>query len=107
MPRKRRRLFPPDVVERALALEMVENDADAKTVKDYLKELLKKMLLEQDDFSGKRPWGNSDAYWKFYETFIRGGIIQGSLDEDGYIDELKDTERGYADELLLALVDSF
>lgn len=45
--------------EEILALPMGENDADAKTVKEYLKKLLETLWEEGEGFSGKRPFGNS------------------------------------------------
>jgi hypothetical protein len=42
-----------------LALKMGPNDADAETVRDYLKALLSKVVEEGEEFSGKRPFGNS------------------------------------------------
>ena len=44
---------------RALSLSLPENDAEAATVRDYLLELLHAVLVEEESFSGKRPFGNS------------------------------------------------
>lgn len=54
-----------------LDILMGENDAGALTVRDYLKALLRRLWLEQEGFSGKRPFGNS-----------------GWEDEDGWIEAI-------------------
>ena len=45
--------------EAALAIVLPENDAEAETVKDYLTELVFRVLVDEESFSGKRPFGNS------------------------------------------------
>lgn len=40
------------------------NSAKAKAVGDYLTKLVVRVLQEADDFSGKRPFGDSDWYWE-------------------------------------------
>lgn len=45
--------------EEVLALRLPPNDADAATVRDYLKALLLVVWREGESFSGKRPFGNS------------------------------------------------
>ena len=44
-----------------LDLKFYNNDLDKKiTIKDFFKELLAKLLKEQEMFDSKRPFGNSD-----------------------------------------------
>lgn len=66
--------------EQILNVKMVENDADAETIRDYLKALLTKLWCEDEGFSGKRPFGNSG--WQ--------NEVYASLDECEEIPE--DTE---------------
>jgi len=49
--------------EDVLSLQMPSNDADADTVREYLKALLTALWDEGESFSGKRPLGNSG--WEF------------------------------------------
>ena len=69
-----------------LDIEMQDNDADAKTIREYLKALLSKLWEEGEAFSGKRPFGNS--YWEYplYTTLVKADRVEGSLDEEGYLD---------------------
>ncbi len=66
-----------------LALPMPSNDADAGTVRDYLKALLNALWLEEESFSGKRPFGNSGWQSDVYIALIRGGGVEGSVDDEG------------------------
>lgn len=65
---------------------MRENDAGADTVRDYLRCLLSTLLVEQEGFSGKRPFGNSDWIGELEIALIDAGLIEGRVDDDGYID---------------------
>lgn len=80
---------------------MVENDALAATVKEYLGLLLSTLWLLGDLFSAKRPFGNSDWQWKIYESLAKAGIIPAVWDEEGY---LEDINRYAADELILLAI---
>lgn len=78
-----------------LDLPMQENDAGAKTVRDYLLMLLKTLWREQDGFSGKRPFGNSGWDYDLYTALVKGKAIKGSFYEydDGY-SELEHCDEG-------------
>jgi hypothetical protein len=71
-----------------LGLSMPPNDADAKTVKDYLKALLTELWREQEGFSGKRPFGNSGWEYDMYPPLIKAGLVEGELDENGYVEDV-------------------
>ncbi len=73
-----------------LDLELERNDAKAKTVRDYFKALLKRLLTEEEGFSGKRPFGNSGWTRDLQVPLIKAGIVKGSLDDDGYIETVDD-----------------
>ena len=68
-----------------LDIEMQDNDADAKTIREYLKALLSKLWEEGEAFSGKRPFGNSGWEFPLYTALVKAGVVEGSLDEDGYL----------------------
>ncbi len=69
-----------------LALEMAPNDANAKTIKDYLKALLGALMSEQEGFSGKRPFGNSGWIGDLEAALVKGGAVVGTLDDDGWVE---------------------
>jgi len=71
-----------------LDLPMSSNDARATNIGEYLRALLATLLDEGESFSGKRPFGNSGWEYDLYKPLIVAGLVQGSLDGDGYIDNL-------------------
>lgn len=66
------------------------NDADAATIRDYLIQLLLKVWVKQDEFSGKAPFGNSGWTGEIEMALIAAGLVDGRVDEDGYIAEVDD-----------------
>ncbi len=71
-----------------LDIEMQQNDANAKTIRDYLKALLNKLWRESEGFSGKRPFGNSGWEFEVYEALARAGVVNGKFDQDGCLEEV-------------------
>ncbi len=69
-------------------IPMQENDAGAKTVGEYLKLLLLTLWDEEEGFSGKRPFGNSGWQYEVYIALISAKVVDGKLDEYGYVDEI-------------------
>jgi len=90
-------------IDKILNLPMQENDAEAKTIRDYLKELLKELWVEGEGFSGKRPFGNSGWHHELYTTLIIHKVIDGTLDEDGYIDHCDDAQ---GDTIIIAVINA-
>lgn len=88
------------MMTKILDLEMVENDIEAKTIRDYLKQLLSVVWEEEESFSGKRPFGNSGWKYEIYHTLAQHKVIEGTIDEDGYIEEVARSERDKADQLI-------
>jgi len=66
-----------------LDLEMQPNDANVKTVRDYLKSLLKLVWLYDEEFDGKRPFGNSGWKSEIYETLALSELIESEIDHYG------------------------
>lgn len=64
-----------------LDLPMGNNDAEANTVRDYLKELLAKLWSEEEGFSGKRPFGNSGWSYELHRPLIEAGLVAEDDDE--------------------------
>lgn len=73
--------MPPSDI---LNLPMQENDAQAETVRDYLKALLERVWVEQEGFSGKRPFGNSGWYWDLYLPLLDAGVVADHGLEHGW-----------------------
>lgn len=53
------KLKPQEILD--LPMDKEENDAQASSVRGYLKTLLKTLWEEGEGFSGKRPLGNSSV----------------------------------------------
>ena len=86
--------------EEILSLPMPErNEAGAETVGDYLVALLLTLWKKKANFDGKRPFRDSNWTGDLEKALIQAGCVEGSLDEDGYIERV---DEGAAD-LLIAL----
>lgn len=68
-----------------LKLPMQQNDAGAETIGEYLTFLLELVWEEEEGFDGKRPFGNSNWQHEVYQALIKAGVVEGKLDQDGYI----------------------
>ena len=67
------------------ALE-VRFDSDAGndlTVRQWLAQLLSMVWEEEESFSGKRPWGNSDWQYPLHEALARAGFFEYGPCSDG------------------------
>lgn len=62
---------------------MQENDAGAKTVREYLLSLAKQVWIEEEGFSGKRPFGNSGWSHEVYNSLAEEGIVESEEDDWG------------------------
>lgn len=69
--------------QRALDVELGPNDAEAGTVREYLKELLVTLLIVEEGFSGKRPFGNSGWQHELTEPLEAAGF---EVDDDFWAD---------------------
>ena len=77
------------------------NDAGAKTVREYLTCLLGHLWRHKERFSAKRPFGNSNWDYELYAALIIAGAVEGTLDEEGFVDEVDSDE---ADRLILEAI---
>lgn len=72
--------------EQVLALPMDPDHNDsprATTIREYLVDLLAELWQEQDEFSGKRPFGNSDWPNNLIYPLVTAQVIEGGPDEWG------------------------
>lgn len=86
-----------------LDLPMQENDAGAATIREYLCELLSELWEKGEGFSGKRPFGNSGWDYELHVPLVKAGLIDGSVDEDGY---LENSDRKAAHQIISSAIES-
>ena len=84
-----------------LDIPMGPNDANAATIRDYLKKLLFVLWCEGEGFSGKRPFGNSGWEYEVYSALVAAKAVKGSLDDYGDLEEV-DTKA--ADKLVMEAI---
>lgn len=89
-----------------LDLPLPGNDSGADTVRGYLVALLAELWREGEGFSGKRPFGNSGWQYDLYGPMVKAGIVPGTLDEDGFLDDLPRESERKASELVAAAIAS-
>lgn len=87
-------------MDKILDLKMTPNDAEAKTVRDYLKALLLAVWEQDESFSGKRPFGNSGWKYEIYATLVKHKVVAGKMDGD-LVDEVAE---GEADEIIIKAI---
>lgn len=81
---------------------IVPNGGDPRTLRNYLKDLLKQLWLQGSDFSGKRPFGDSNWQHDVYHAMVKENIIHGEIDTD---DELVSFDVFMSDELITRAID--
>ena len=69
-------------------IEIQENDAKAKKIKEYLKKLLLGVWIKEESFNGKRPFGNSGWKYEVYVALARAKVISADMDDDNYIQDI-------------------
>lgn len=89
--------------KRVLDLPMQQNDAGAKTVRQYLVRLAREVWIKDECFSGKRPFGNSGWKWDLYLPLVKAGLIDGRFDEDERW--LEEVDEPAGSELIIAALD--
>lgn len=62
-----------------------DNEAHAATIRDYLTALLTRVWTENEEFSGKYPFGNSDWQYDLYGALADAGLINHD-EKDEYVD---------------------
>lgn len=77
------------------------------SIKEYLKRLLCQLWLDNDSFIVDKPFGNADWADSIYACLIKNKIIEGDIDEDGFLHNLEYPEQKKADILIMALINNF
>lgn len=76
-----------------LDLKFKSNDLGKKvTIRQFFFELMKTLWIEQEGFSGKRPFGNSSWDGDLIGCLVKNKLIKGKLDEDGYLEDYDNKE---------------
>jgi hypothetical protein len=88
-----------------LNVPMDDEDSGAKSVRGYLVALLREVWREDEDFCGKRPFGNTGWKWGVYADLVKAGLVAGSCDGDGYLEHLGRDDRVFADRLIAAAIE--
>lgn len=79
------------------------DEAETPTIRAYLTTLLATLWAEGSNFSSRRPLGDSDWQWTVYAALVKAGLVVGTLDEDGY---LEDVDTGAADNLMQMAIEA-
>ncbi|WP_395452901.1 hypothetical protein ACHMW5_02500 [Azospirillum melinis] len=87
----------------ALDLPMQENDANAKTVRDYLKALLMGVWMRGESFDGKRPFGNSGWEYDLYRPLVVAGLVPGDVCANAFG---KEFDRDAADRIICEAIEA-
>lgn len=85
-------------LDAALALRFDSDAGRDLTIREWLISLLTRVWIEQDEFSGKRPWGNSGWDYDVYLPLIKAGLVSGEVggeDEGEWLDDV-DSDTGRA-----------
>ena len=85
-----------------LDLKFKSNDLGKKvTIRQFFFELMETLWIEQECFSGKRPFGNSGWDGDLIKCLIKNKLIKGKLDED---DCLEDYDNKEVDEFVMSQI---
>lgn len=80
---------------------MDENDSGETTIRGYLVALLAGVWVEEEGFSGKRPFGNSAWKYDIYDALAKARLIEVTLDDDGHVDQFDDDQKRQAHRLIV------
>lgn len=94
--------------EEILNSEFVEPDLHPWpiTVREYFRNLLRTLWVEEEGFSGKRPFGNSEWQALLYAHLVKEGYLSGEVYEEEGEWYVKNYDEKQAVALTLALIDS-
>jgi hypothetical protein len=92
-----------------LPMDSKYNDIGARSVRKYLTRLLQQVWMDQEGFSGKRPFGNSGWTYDLLKPLAAANMIGGvgiEIDEDGYVEVIYAPGIDYrdADTLLFVII---
>jgi hypothetical protein len=83
-------------------IEFHSQELDSQvTIGDFLIELLATLWTEKDQFSGKRPFGNSSWEYDLYVALVENNIVKGKIDEWG---DIEDIDISLANKIILDII---
>lgn len=88
----------------ALGAVLVTEYEGEMTVKEYLKLILTTFWKDKPEFSGKRPFGESNPESYIDKAFIQAKLVKGDLDEDGFVNHV---DKEAVDAIVLEIIRSF
>jgi len=59
-------------------------------IRDWLEKILTKLMEEEDSFSSKHPFGDSDWMFDLPYALVKAGAVNGDIDEDGDVIDCAD-----------------
>jgi hypothetical protein len=86
-----------------LKLSMEPNNADAATVKEYLKKLLKMLIVDSDFFNSKRPFGFLGWTHEIYRELADAGLIDAKYNGE----TLESYDYDAAEKFILDAIDTW
>lgn len=94
--------------EEILNSEFIEPDISSEpiTVRQYFLALLRTLWMQEEGFSGKRPFGNSGWQRVLYTHLVKEGYLSGEVYEDEEVWYLESYDHREAQKLVLALIDA-
>jgi len=72
------------------------------TIRDWLEKILTKLMDEEDSFSSKYPFGDSDWNYDLPYALVKAGVVKGEIDDDGEVLECEDFPK--AKKIIKALI---
>lgn len=69
-----------------LLLPLGTNTVAARTIGEYLLQLSKRLWLDAEDFSAKRPFGMGDWQTPVHIALVKADIVSGTFDKDGSLE---------------------
>lgn len=75
-------IIPAVTAQEVLDLGLPDNDSGEATIREYLVALLEEVWEAGEEFSGKRPFGNSGWEMDLLIPLAEAGFISGHKDEE-------------------------
>ena len=77
-------MTPKEILDLPLTDNLEGQGLGEQTIRGYLINLLYTLWDDGEEFSGKRPLGDSGWQYDLIITLVRNRAIAGSVDDDGY-----------------------
>ncbi len=88
--------YTEEDLKKALELRFDCDIGDDISIKEYFLQLLLTLWEEGEGFNGKRPFGNSGWESDLYIPLIQNGFIKGTVDAQGWLQEVTSPSKAHA-----------